>query len=158
MEEVVKVPKGAIFEFTGEWEATTSRSGVHYLAMQLVGGGVILCRDDDSPRTRHLLSGANSEGAKVVQVTGDEAFLEGRKLYGKYNVKRRAAAKDYIKRLTLSGAKQVMLKLLIDGHPSVREGEHSFRLRDGKVYVDDRGKGKSLPEISLSWIQAKLNS
>ena len=158
MDRVIKVPKGAIFEFTGEWQPTTSRSGVHYLALQLQGGAVIICRDDDSHRTNTLASGANSEGAKVVQVTGDDAYLDGSKLFGKYTVKRRTAAEEYLKRMALSGAKQVMLKLLIDGHPSVKQDEHTFRLRDGKVYVNNRGKGKSLTEITMSWIQEKLNS
>ena len=157
MDDMVKVPRGTVFEFTGSMHSTISRAGVCYLGFEMSEGVVIVCKDNNSNFTTRLLAGHRSEGALVVQVKCDEGYIQEGKLYGRIDVKSRLAAQNTLVRLSTNKAREVLRKLIVEASTRVREGYVLFEVKDDKVYVNKKGKGKALGEVTLNWINSKLN-
>jgi len=158
MDDIVKVPRGTVFEFTGGMHSTISRAGVCYLGFEMSEGVVIVCKDNNSNFTTRLLAGYRSEGALVVQVKCDEGYIADNKLYAKIEVKSRLAAQNTLVKLAANKSREIMRKLVVENSTRVREGYTLFEVKDGKVYVNKKGKGKSLGEVTLNWIQSKLDN
>lgn len=158
MDSIVKVPRGTVFEFSGNMHSTISRAGVCYLGFEMSEGVVIVCKDNESNFTTRLLAGHNSEGALVVQVKCNEGYIADNKLYARIEVKSRLAAQNTLVKLAANKSRSVMRKLIVEANTCVREGYTLFELKDGKVYVNRKGKGKSLGEVTLNWIQSKLDN
>ena len=157
MDEVTRVPRASIFTFTGKVTTTRSRVGVFYLGAHTHQGPVIICKDDNSEFTRHILRGVESKGEYLAQVSCDDAFIEKGKLFGRIRVVPRDAALRHQANLNLSESRKVMKKLVVLGHTTVTQRGTTFTVTDKLVKVNGRGKGKRLDHISLSWIRTALD-
>ncbi len=158
MDDIVKVPRGTVFEFSGKMHSTISRAGVCYLGFEMSQGVVIVCKDNNSNFTSRLLTGHRSEGALVVQVKCDEGYIEDIMLFDRIEVKSRLAAQNTLEKLSTLRAREVMRKLVVEANTRVREEYVLFEVKDEKVYVNKKGKGKALGEVTLNWIQSKLDN